>query len=105
MAAGAISFSVSMATESLTAALAELEAWLVECPEKAGEVRDLLFCDGKLRPGLVSIVQVPAGGAGDLVLRVDLSDQGRELVRALVAGEIDGAVVQKLRHGSFLSGG
>ena len=105
MAIGPISIPVSLATEPLAAALTELEAWLVECPDKAGEVRDLLFCDGKLRPGLLSIEQGPAARAGELGLRVDFSDQGRELVRALVAGEIDGAVVQKLRHGSFLSGG
>ena len=99
MAIGPIEIQVFGDFSPFQAAIDDLKAWLVQLPEEAGKVERLFFCEGLIRPGLLSIVQIPTPGTGELRFCVDFSDQGRELMRALVAGEFDGRVVEEIAHG------
>lgn len=76
-------------TQPLLARFETLKAFLVQFPDKAGEVARLFFHEGEFRQELLSIRQVPAVRAGELNVSFDLSDAGLELMRALIAGEID----------------
>ena len=80
-------------TQPLLAHFETLKAWVAESPDKAREVERLFLHEGNFRPALLSIRQVPATRAGELNVSLDLSGAGLELVRALIAGEIDSGVV------------
>lgn len=89
------SLPVHVQTHGLSSALQELTLWAGESADRARKIRDAFFCGAQLRPGIVSIEQGPASDTGDLILRVDLSHWGRELMRALMAGDGDDEIVEK----------
>lgn len=86
---------VRVQTHGLLSALRELTLWAGESADRARKIRDAFFCGTQLCPGIVSIEQGPASDTGDLVLRVDISHRGRELMRALTAGDGHDEIVEK----------
>lgn len=99
MATGSIEVDVYYCG-NFPAVLDEIRALLLERPDKAGEFEALLFHEGKLRPGVLSVVQSPTSGAGNLSLCFDFSDEYLKHVRALIAGDVDcGVFVDDLVHG------
>lgn len=89
------SLPVHVQTHGLSSALQELTLWAGESADRARKIRDAFFCGTQLCPGIVSIEQGPASDTGDLILRVDLSHWGRELMRALITGDGHDEIVEK----------
>lgn len=71
---------------------ATLEQALAQFPDLRLQVEQLLFTssDDSLKPGLVELVAVPAGGAGGpAVIHLQATDRLREIVAAAVANELE----------------
>lgn len=75
-----------------------LAAMISAFPDVAEKVRNYIFPGGELRPGFFSISSVPALRTDYLAFRFDLTDEFRELVRALATGEFDGEIIELTAH-------